>query len=153
MATETTLELIKDGEVLFASGGKWLHPLFELEQFLKTRRINPLEAEIRDKIVGRGSAFLILRLGFRTIHAGVLSRLGKEVLDRAGASCRWESLVDQIQCRTEGLLKDTTEPELAYKLLADLAARDRQRQATGEAPDTSAATRSSALGGGRPPAA
>lgn len=153
MAAETTLELIADGEVLFASAGKWLHPLFELEQFLKARRIELARAEIRDKIVGRGSAFLITRLGIRKVHAGLLSRLGKDVLDRAGVSCRWESLVDQIQCRTEGLLKDTTDPEQAYHVLADLAAKDRQRQAVGEPSNVSAATGSSALRGRTPPAA
>ena len=124
MTMETTLELSIDGRVVFTSSGKWLHPLFEMEQFLKTRRMDLRTAEIRDKIVGRASAFLITRLGIRTVHAGVLSRLGKDVLDRAGASCSWESLVDTIQCRTEGLLRDTKDAEAAYKVLADLAAAD-----------------------------
>ena len=153
MAAETTLELTINGEVLFTSGGKWLHPLFELEQFLKTRQIDLRSAEVRDKIVGRGSAFLIVRLGVRKVRAGVLSRLGKDVLDRAGAACSWESLVDQIQCRTEGLLKDTTDPEKAYEILAQLADRDGQRQAVGEAPDKSAATGAAVLGGRPSPAA
>ena len=64
-------------------------------------------------------------MGIRRIHAGVLDRLGKEVLDRAGATCTWESLVDKIQCRTEDLLRETTDPEEAYRLLADLARADR----------------------------
>ncbi len=135
MASETTLALLVDGEEIFASMGKWLHPLFELEQFLAARPIELSRAEVRDKIVGRGSAFLIVRMGIRTVHAGVLSRLGKEVLDRAGAACTWESLVDRIQCRTESLLGDTTDPEQAYHVLADLARRDR---ATSTPPGASA---------------
>jgi len=153
MAAETTLELIRDGEVLFTSTGKWLHPLFELEQFLKTRRIDIAGSEIRDKIVGRGSAFLITRLGIRKVHAGLLSRLGKEVLDRAGAACSWDSLVDQIQCRTEGLLRDTTDAGQAYQVLADLAAKDRPPQAVDKPSSGSAAPGSSTLGGRRSPAA
>jgi hypothetical protein len=124
MTSETTLELSIDGRVVFTSSGKWLHPLFELEQFLAGKRVDLRTSEIRDKIIGRASAFLITRLGIRTVHAGVLSRLGKDVLDRAGASCSWESLVDTIQCRTEGLLRDTTDPEVAYRVLAALARED-----------------------------
>ncbi len=127
MASDTTLEFIIDGRVLFASTGKWLHPLFDLERFLSSQGIDTRAAEVRDKIVGRGSAFLIARMGIRRVHAGVLSRLGKDVLDRAGVACSWESLVDRIQCRTEGLLRDTTDPEQAYRLLAGLAGSDGQR--------------------------
>jgi zinc transport system ATP-binding protein len=125
MVSETTLELTIDGQSLFSSSGKWLHPLFELEQFLKTQRVDPARTHVRDKIIGRGSAFLLVGLGIRRVHAGVLSRLGKDVLDRAGAVCTWDELVDTIQCRTEGLLRDTTDPHEAYRVLADLAAADR----------------------------
>ncbi len=124
MTREITLELSIDGRSVFTSSGKWLHPLFELEEFLKERNVDVGRAEIRDKIIGRGSAFLITRLGIRTVHAGLLSRLGKDVLDRAGATCTWDSLVDTIQCRTEGLLRHTTDPESAYRVLADLARAD-----------------------------
>ena len=126
MLPNTTLELLIDGQIIFTSAGKWLHPLFELEQFLRGRKVDLRKAEIHDKIIGRGSAFLITRMGIRTVHAGVLSMPGKDVLDRAGASCTWESLVDTIQCRTEGLLRDTTDPETAYRVLADLAGADRR---------------------------
>ena len=124
MFTNATLEFLIDGQVMFQSAGKWLHPLFELERFLKDRKVDLRKAEIHDKIIGRGSAFLITRMGIRTVHAGVLSMLGKDVLDRAGASCTWDSLVDTIQCRTEGLLRDTTDAEAAYRVLADLAGAD-----------------------------
>ncbi|MGA2615073.1 MAG: DUF1893 domain-containing protein [Spirochaetia bacterium] len=122
MASNTTLEFSIDGQLVFSSSGKWLHPLFELEEFLKARAgVDPARAHVRDKIIGRGSAFLIVRMGICKVHAGVLSRLGKDVLDRAGAACTWDQLVDTIQCRTEGLLRDTTDPQEAYRVLADLA--------------------------------
>ncbi len=103
------------------STGKWLHPLFELESFLRTRDIDASNGEIRDKVVGRGSAFLIVRLGIRKAHAGMLSLLGKDVLDRAGVACTWDVLVEQIQCRTESLLREVTDPEEAYRILAERA--------------------------------
>ncbi len=121
MASDASLEFLMDGQVLFASAGKWLHPLFELEQFLKIRGINASQGEIRDKVVGRGSAFLIARLGARRTHAGMLSRLGKEVLDRAGVACTWDVLVEEIDCGTENLLREVTDPEEAYRLLAERA--------------------------------
>ena len=138
MKSEKTLELSIDGRVIFTSCGKWLHPLFELERFLSDRRLDLESAEIRDKIIGRGSAFLIIRMGFRRIHAGVLSRLGKEVLDRAGATCTWESLVEVIQCRTEGLLRDTFDSEEAYQVLSALAGEDGGSAREGKATSSSA---------------
>jgi zinc transport system ATP-binding protein len=116
---DASLEFRIDGQVLFSSTGKWLHPLFDLEEFLKAREIDASKAEIRDKVVGRGSAFLITRLGVRRVHAGMLSRLGKDVLDRAGAACTWDVLVDEIECRTEGILRDVTDPAKAYLLLVE----------------------------------
>jgi len=123
MTPEHTLELIDNGTVLFSSSGKWLHPLFDLERFLQSHRIDVARAEIHDKIVGRASAFLIVRLGIRTVRAGVLSRLGKDVLDRAGASTTWDTLIDMVQCRTEGLLRNVTDQEEAYRSLSDLAGK------------------------------
>jgi hypothetical protein len=135
MASEISLELRMGGEVVFSSAGKWLHPLFDLEAFLHDRSIDPSRGEIRDKVVGRGSAFLIVRLGIRRVHAGLLSRLGKDVLDRAGAQVTWDVLVDEIQCATEGLLRTVTDPEIAYPLLAERArkslASQRPRAADG----------------------
>jgi len=127
MTSDVSLEFLVDGEVLFSSTGKWLHPLFELEQFLRTRGINAAQGEIRDKVVGRGSAFLMVRLGVRKAHAGMLSRLGKDVLDRAGVTFTWDILVDEIQCSTEGILRTITDPEEAYPVLAERARKAKAR--------------------------
>lgn len=121
MTTDNSLEFLIDGKVLFSSTGKWLHPLFELERFLESRECAVSTAEIRDKVIGRGSAFLIVRLGIRRAHAGMLSRLGKDVLDRAGVACTWEVFVEEIACRTEGILRAVTDPEEAYRILAERA--------------------------------
>lgn len=126
MAPDVTLEFIVDGRALFTSAGNWLHPLFELERFLKERGIDGSKGEIHDKIVGRGSAFLIVRLGVRRAHAGILSRLGKDILDRAGAACSWDALVDEIECRTENILRGVTDPEEAYRILVERAQTARQ---------------------------
>jgi len=127
MTSDVSLEFLMDGKVLFSSTGKWLHPLFDLEQFLKTRGINAAKGEIRDKVVGRGSAFLMVRLGVHKAHAGMLSRLGKDVLDRAGVTFTWDTLVDEILCSTEGILRAITDPEEAYPILAERARNARTR--------------------------
>jgi hypothetical protein len=121
VASDASLEFLMDGRALYSSNGKWLHPLFELEQFLKARGIDAARGEVRDKVVGRGSAFLIVRMGFRKAHAGMLSRLGKDVLDRAGVACTWDVMVEQIACSTESLLREVTDPEEAYRILAERA--------------------------------
>jgi hypothetical protein len=121
MRSDVSLEFLIDGMVLFESTGKWLHPLFELERFLKGQRIDAGAGEIHDKVVGRGSAFLIVRLGVRTAHAGTLSRLGKDVLDRARVVCTWDVFIDEIECATESILRDVTDRDEAYCILADRA--------------------------------
>ena len=123
MTSETTLELLFEGEQYFSSAGHWLHPLFELERYLREHPRDLSRGLLHDKVVGRGSAFLIVRLGIRRVHADLLSRLGKDVLDRAGVANSHDTLVEQIQCRTEEILRHVTEPEEAYALLAERAAR------------------------------
>ena len=119
MTSDASLEFLISGRVQFSSTGRWLHPLFELERFLLTRQVDLSLAEIHDKVVGRGSAFLIVRLGVRKVHAGVLSLLGKDVLDRARVACTWDALVDEIECRTEGILREVTDTDEAYRILAE----------------------------------
>ncbi|MCX7030514.1 MAG: DUF1893 domain-containing protein [Spirochaetes bacterium] len=116
---DASLELRVSSAVVFASSGRWLHPLFELSEFLDRARIDTSTAELRDKVVGRGSAFLIVRLGIRRVHAALLSRLGKDVLDRAGVALTWDTLVDRIACATESLLADVTDGEEAYRILCE----------------------------------
>jgi hypothetical protein len=122
MRPGVSLEFTIDGRTVFTSGGKWLHPLFELERALAERGIDGSAGDVRDKVVGRGSAFLIVRLGIRRVHADLLSRLGKEVFDRFGTRCTWDVLVDQIECRTEAILREVTDPQEAYRILLQRAA-------------------------------
>jgi hypothetical protein len=126
VAPDASLEFVVAGRALFTSAGKWLHPLFELERFLADRGIDGGSGEIRDKVVGRGSAFLIVRLGVRKVHAGLLSRLGKDVLDRALVACTWDTFVDEIACSTESILRGVTDPDEAYRILSERARKARE---------------------------
>jgi len=116
---KSTLEVFIQDRVIFSSREHWLYPLFELEEFLKNNRYTPAELSVRDKVVGRGAAFLLIRLGIRSLQAGVLSRAAREVLDRAGIEFSWRSLVEKISCRTEADLIRIDDPEEAYQLLRE----------------------------------
>jgi hypothetical protein len=111
---EPTLEVFEDSRRVFASAGKWLHPLFELEEFLAASDLDPARLLIRDKIVGKAAALLIARLGFRRLHARLLSRLGREILSRYSLDVVWDELVERIDCQTEGALAEVDDLEEAY---------------------------------------
>jgi uncharacterized protein DUF1893 len=125
MTTEQapTLTVLHEGTPIFTSHGKWLHPLFELEEYLVEHPIQPENLILQDKIIGKAAALLIHRLGFRTVKAGILSRLGEAVLYRYGIAYTYEQLVDRIHCQTEELLAEVEDPEAAYQLVKVRAGR------------------------------
>ena len=120
---EPTLTVLHEGVPIFTSYAKWLHPLFELEEFLDDNPIQPENLILQDKIIGKAAALMIHRLGFRTVKAGVLSRLGEAVLQRHEIAYTYEQLVDRIHCQTEALLAEVDDPEEAYRLVKARAER------------------------------
>ena len=118
-----TLTVLYEGSPIFTSHGKWLHPLFELEAYLAEHPIQPEDLILQDKIIGKAAALLIYRLGFRTVKAGILSRLGEAVLQRYGIAYTYELLVDRIHCQTEELLAEVEDPEEAFRFVKVRAGR------------------------------
>ena len=99
------------------------HPLFELEAYLADHPIEPAQLLLQDKIIGKAAALLIHRLGFRTVKAGVLSKLGEAVLQRHGIVYSYAQLVERIHCQTGELLATVEDPEAAYQLVKARAGR------------------------------
>jgi zinc transport system ATP-binding protein len=122
---QPTLELFSDSRLVFSSAGKWLHPLFELEDFLAGAGsgLNPAGLSLRDKVAGKAAALMIVRLGIRRVHAGVLSRLGKQVFEAYQVEHTWDQLVDRIACQTETALARIDDPGEAYAWLQRRAGR------------------------------
>jgi|SRR6516165_871773 len=120
---EPTLTVCHNGTLMCNSYGTWLHPLFELEAYLAEHPIQPEKLILQDKIIGKAAALLIDRLGFRTVQAGILSRLGEVVLQRHGIVYTYEQLVDRIHCQIEELLATVEDPEEAYRLVKIRAGR------------------------------
>ena len=118
---EPTLTVTLDGKTIFTSAARWLHPLFELERFLDSTPCDRARLVVKDKIVGRAAAMLLVRLGIRRVQAGILSLPGREVLEAHAVQFEYGELVARIECQTEELLLRETDLERAYALLAERA--------------------------------
>ena len=125
---EPSLELLHRGEIVFRSHGHWLHPLFDLEDFLATESYPLDEVLLRDKIIGKAAALLIVRLGIRQVEAGMLSWLGESTLKANRVQYTFKRSVERISCQTEELLKDQNDPDEAHRILAKRAGRDGKKR-------------------------
>ena len=109
-----SLQVFRAEERIFTHTGNWLHPLFALESFLKEESISPGELNLRDRIIGKAAAVLILRMGIRRVYGELMSDLGADYLAAHGAEISWGTRVPRIDCRTEELLEAMEDPEAAY---------------------------------------
>jgi hypothetical protein len=115
-----SLEVFSGESLVFSSDQNWLHPIFELEIFLTENSYEPADLLLRDRILGKAAALLVIRLGIRRVVAEIMSKLGLEALERHGIQYEYDSLVDRIICRTEELLRDEMDPDRAYELVRSL---------------------------------
>ena len=120
---EPTLIVRHEETPVFTSHRNWLYPLLELEAYLAAHPVQPERLVLQDKIIGKAAALLIIRLGFRTVTAGILSRWGETVFHRYEIAYTYEQLVDRIHCQTEELLAQVEDPEEAYRLVKVRAGR------------------------------
>ena len=118
---EHTLEVFSGETLVFHSDGRWLYPLFELERFVESAGCDPAGLTVRDKIIGKAAALLLIRLGVGYVKAGLISIPGKEALEKHGVAHEYDRLVDRIACRTEELLSCEDDPEKAYAMLKERA--------------------------------
>ena len=120
-----SLEALRGGEVVFSSDGRWLVPLLELDAFLAETGIRGSDLSVRDRVVGRAAALMLAGLGVAEVEAGILSRSANDVLGRFTIPCRWRELVDAIGCATERELAAVWDPDVAWALVRERAARSR----------------------------
>ncbi len=119
------LKIFSSGTQIFYSESKWLHPIFEFEDFLKSYD-GPLDnLSAYDTAIGKAAAVLLIRLGIKQIHGELVSELAvtytKSVLGEGKIT--WDTLVDRLMCQTEGQLEKLTEPDEMYYLLRQRAKR------------------------------
>jgi len=115
---QPSLQVLDEDRTVFSSFGKWLHPLFEFEEWLKGEDIDPKDLTLCDNIVGKAAALLIVRLDIRRVKAGVLSRLGEGVLKKHDVSYSCAEMVEKVLCRTEQELAEVEDPQEAYRILS-----------------------------------
>ncbi|MCF6335650.1 MAG: DUF1893 domain-containing protein [Spirochaetales bacterium] len=119
--TNYSLELKFNSKPIFTSNGKWLYPLFDLENFLNTCPFSTESLELYDKIIGKASALLITRLNIKKVTGGIVSKPAELIFQANNISYTLEIRVDLIDCKTEHLLKDISDPEEAHMLLKERA--------------------------------
>lgn len=121
--TTPSLQVLLDGQVLYSNNGKWLFPLFDLEDYLKEHPDLLQKATVWDKVIGKAAALLILRLGGSRVHGVLMSELAAETLEKAGIAHSFDTLVPRIDCQTEKILEDIVDPDEAYEILCKRAGR------------------------------
>ena len=115
-----SLRAPKGAEPIFESKGKWLHPLFELTEFLSLRpEIDPADLILRDRVIGRAAAFLILRMGVTHAGADVVSQRALSLFTQRGWSPTADTIVERIGCQTEDLLAKVDNIDDAWDLLIE----------------------------------
>ncbi len=114
---EYALELKYKGKTIFSSNGKWLYPLFDLEKFLEKGNYDPDELILYDKIIGKASAFMIIRLGIRKVKGGVVSKPAETAFKKWDVEYSTEKQIALIDCKTEKLLMDISDPEEVYQIV------------------------------------
>lgn len=118
-----TLTVFSDSRIIFQSGKRWLHPLFELEEFLIDHPVDMSHTEVHDKVVGKAAAMLIAHLGAGSVHGEVMSELGRKVFVNAGIPHTYGTLVERIDCQTEEVLLEINDLNFAHQILVERAKR------------------------------
>ena len=116
--------MVYDGDSeIFQSSSKGIRPHLEAIDALGGRLRGAL---IVDKIVGRAAALLILYGGVTEVHAGVISRGGRELLEGAGVRLFYREetehikMVDgRIYCPFEAMVQGIDDPTRAYHAIVE----------------------------------
>ena len=84
------------------------------------------DLSVADKIIGKASAMLLVYSGVKEVNALVLSKSGKEILEKYKVKYSYEELVEYIinrkgdgMCPMEMTVKDIDDLENAYSALND----------------------------------
>ncbi len=117
------LTVYRGEETVFENDGNWLHPLFALQDFLDSADYDPAELNLKDKLIGRGAAVLIYRMGIKNCHGLTVSSRGLSFFDKKSITCTYDKLVDKLDCQTEIVLTDDMSTEDAYNELSRRAGR------------------------------
>ncbi len=101
------------GDTLYQSAQRGVKPLLD---FLDSG-VDFSDFSAADKVVGRATAFLYCLLGIKSLHAGVLSKPAKQVLEENRIAVSYDCLVEGIRnrentgpCPMEHATRDMQDP-------------------------------------------
>lgn len=125
----TSLQVFNNDDLIFESSGKWLHPLFELEDFLKTYNGPKDNLCSHDSAIGKAAAVLTIRAGVKKINAELMSQNAVNYINEynraAGAEDKieicWKNLIPKLMCATENQLENLHDSDEMYFLLRQRA--------------------------------
>jgi zinc transport system ATP-binding protein len=103
---EHSLIINYQDNVIFTSDSHWLHPLFELNDFLQKEKLSAKELFLRDKIAGKAAACMMVYLGIAKCHIELISKRAIPVFEAAGITYSYDHMVEQMDCRTEYLIDE-----------------------------------------------
>lgn len=118
-----SLQVFLDEQVIFQSSGTWLYPLFDFEDFLQDHPLETARIFIRDKVVGKAAALMMLHMAIGRVHGGLMSELAVEFFSRNHIPYSYDKLVPRIDCKTEAILLEIDDPSEAYRILCKRANR------------------------------
>lgn len=108
------------GESLYTSTHRGVRPLMEWIN----QAIDFIGFSAADKVVGKATAFLYVKLGVKAVYARVLSKPALEVLKTHNIVAEYDTLVDNIInrkgdgfCPFELAVLDTQNIDVAYQLI------------------------------------
>lgn len=135
-----TLQIFNGEELIFSSGGKWLMPIFELEQFMETYTGAADDLRAHDTAIGKAAAVMMIRLGVKHIHANIGSALAEQYIqnlndgliqyvnrDEKLCACSekiefvYDIKVPKLLCQTEDQLEQMTDSDAMYRILRQRA--------------------------------
>jgi Domain of unknown function (DUF1893). len=106
LSSEHSLEIIKDGETIYFSSGKWLMPLFDAAIFLRGRS-DTASLKLHDRIQGRAAAAITVAIGFRTVEVDLISERALSLYEmEGGVDVSFLEKTEKIECMTETLITD-----------------------------------------------
>lgn len=106
----------KDGKVIFSSTDAGIRPVIEVID----KKLNAKGSCVSDKIVGKAAALLYSYLEVKSVYAAVMSKKGREVLQKHGIEAKSDVLTEEIRnragdgiCPMEAAVADIEEPSEA----------------------------------------
>lgn len=114
--------VLTDGHVIYTSTDRGVKPLV---RFLENGQI-PAGLSAADKVVGRATAYLYVRLMVREVYSQIISQSAMEVLREHGIDVAFDKLVPNIInrkgdgiCPFEAAVMDIFDPDLAYAAIRE----------------------------------